>query len=180
MERRIVPVARSPGATVPQAPGRWPPRGPVRVLLLHDYVTVVELIRLTLNHGPYATEVAATPAQAVSILEGWKPHVIILDMDLDAQQVIERIGSKPGGGLRIPVIGLTRRGDLKRKLAAFDAGVDDIMTSPFAPEELLARVIALLRRTYSETVAFMPTIRLGELEVDILNRLVRAGTMSCV
>ena len=68
------------------------------MLLLHDYVTVVELIWLTLNHGPYATEVAATPVQAVSILEGWKPHVIILDMDLDAQPVIERIGSKPGAG----------------------------------------------------------------------------------
>jgi DNA-binding response OmpR family regulator len=75
----------------------------------------------------------------------------------------------------VPVIGLTRRGDLKSKLVAFDAGVDDIMTSPFAPEELLARVIALLRRSYSEMVAFTPVIRLGELEIDILHRLVRAG-----
>jgi DNA-binding response OmpR family regulator len=49
------------------------------------------------------------------------------------------------------------------------------MTSPFAPEELLARVIALLRRSYSEMVAFTPVIRLGELEIDILHRLVRAG-----
>ena len=106
------------------------------MLLLHDYVTVVEMIRLTLNHGAYATEVAATPEQAVSILEGWQPHLVILDMGLDTEQVIKRIGSKPGGGLRVPVIGLTRRGDLKGKLAAFDAGVDDVMTSPFSPEEL--------------------------------------------
>src|SRR3982074_3809897 len=47
---------------------------------------------------------------------------------------------------------------------------------PFAPEELLARVIALLRRSYSDAVTFTPVIKIGELEIDILNRTVRAGT----
>jgi DNA-binding response OmpR family regulator len=74
------------------------------------------------------------------------------------------------------VIGLTRRGGLKTKLAAFDAGVDDILTVPFAPEELLARVISLVRRTYSDAVTFTPVIKIGELEIDILNRTVRAAT----
>ena len=82
--------------------------------------------------------------------------------------------------MRLPVIGLTRRGDLKTKLAAFDAGVDDILTVPFAPEELLARVIALVRRAYSDAVTFTPVIKLGELEIDILNRTVRAGPPSCI
>ena len=45
-----------------------------------------------------------------------------------------------------PVIGLTRRGDLKIKLRAFDLGVDDILTMPFSPEELLARAIVISRR----------------------------------
>jgi DNA-binding response OmpR family regulator len=80
------------------------------------------------------------------------------------------------GGMRLPVIGLTRRGDLKNKLAAFEAGVDDILTIPFAPEELLARIIALVRRAYNDAVTFTPVIKLGELEIDILNRTVRAGT----
>ena len=77
--------------------------------------------------------------------------------------------------MRLPVIGLTRRGDLKTKLTAFETGVDDILSIPFAPEELLARVIALVRRSYSEPVTFTPVIKLGELEIDILNRTVRAG-----
>src|SRR5438105_3795769 len=76
----------------------------------------------------------------------------------------------PVGGMRLPVIGLTRRGDLKTKLAAFESGVDDILTVPFAPEELLARVIALVRCAYSDAVTFTPVIKLGELEIDIRNR----------
>jgi DNA-binding response OmpR family regulator len=73
------------------------------------------------------------------------------------------------------VIALTRRGDLKSKLAAFEQGVDDILTVPFSPEELVARVLALMRRSYRDAVAFTPTLRVGELELDILNRQVRVG-----
>ena len=48
----------------------------------------------------------------------------------------------------MPILALTRRGDLKRKLEAFDQGVDDVLTVPFSPEELLARVVVITRRTY--------------------------------
>ena len=93
-------------------------------------------------------------------------------MDLDGARIMALLATAPVGGIRLPVIGLTRRGDLKTKLAAFEAGVDDILTVPFAPEELLARV----RRAYSDAVTFTPVIKLGELEIDILNRTARAGT----
>ena len=74
------------------------------------------------------------------------------------------------------MIALTRRGDLRTKLAAFDRGADDILTVPFSPEELVARTLALMRRSYRDAaVAFAPVLRLGELEIDILNRVVRAG-----
>jgi len=80
---------------------------------------------------------------------------------------------KEAGGL--PVIALTRRGDLRTKLAAFEAGVDDILTVPFSPEEFVARILAVMRRTYRGEVAFTPVLRLAGLEIDILNRRVRAG-----
>jgi len=79
------------------------------------------------------------------------------------------------GRERMPVIVLTRRGDLKTKLAAFEGGVDDILTIPFRPEELLARVLVLTRRVYPEAATFLPVMCVGELEVDILNRRVRLG-----
>ena len=75
----------------------------------------------------------------------------------------------------INVDGLTRRGDLQTKLRAFDLGVDDILTVPFSPEELLARAIVITRRATGGDAALVPTIKLGEIEVDILNREVRAG-----
>ena len=89
---------------------------------------------------------------------------------------MEQIGANAAGGARLPVIALTRRGDLKTKLAAFECGADDILTSPFAPEEPLARLLALLRRSYGDAVTFKPVIKLGDLDIDILNRTVRAGT----
>ncbi len=141
-----------------------------------NQVHITRIAVLTLNHGVYATRTATTADEVASALTEWQPHLAILDMDLDSARIMALLGATPVGGVRLPVIGLTRRGDLKTKLAAFDAGVDDILTIPFAPEELLARVIALVRRTYSDAVTFTPVIKVGELEIDILNRTVRAGT----
>jgi DNA-binding response OmpR family regulator len=56
---------------------------------------------------------------------------------------------------------------LRSKLTAFERGADDILTVPFSPEELLARTLAIMRRAYSKSMAFTPTIKLGDLEVDI-------------
>jgi len=92
-----------------------------------------------------------------------------------AQHIMRNVVGRSGGSTRLPAIALTRRGDLRTKLVAFDWGVDDILTIPFAPEELLARVVAVLRRSYSDAVTFTPVIHLGELAIDILNRTVRVG-----
>jgi DNA-binding response OmpR family regulator len=154
----------------------WPPRGPARVLLVLDRPVLIELIKMTLKHGVYTTRQVTAPAEVETAVSEWRPHLALVDMDRDGARVMALLGSTPVGGVRLPVIGLTRRGDLKTKLAAFDAGVDDILTVPFAPEELLARVIALVRRTYSDAVTFTPVIKIGELEIDILNRTVRAAT----
>jgi DNA-binding response OmpR family regulator len=74
-----------------------------------------------------------------------------------------------------PVLGLTRRGDLQTKLKAFDMGVDDVLTVPFSPEELLARSIVITRRATGTDRPIFPVIKLGEIEVDILHHEVRAG-----
>src|SRR6266540_2455347 len=154
----------------------WPPRGPARVLVVLDRPVILELIKMTLNHGVYVIRAASTASEVATALADWQPHLAMVDMDLDGAQIIGLLQAKPVGGIRLPTIALTRRGDLKTKLAAFEAGVDDILTVPFAPEELLARVIALVRRAYRDAVTFTPVIKLGELEIDILNRTVRAGS----
>lgn len=149
-----------------------------RALVLHDRQLVVDLIQLTLNHGLFVVRAARTLAEADAILADWRPDMTVVDMDHDDSTVLlEHLGAS--NTLRksvIPVLGLTRSGDLKSKLHAFDLGVDDILTTPFSPEELLARSIVITRRASGTDRPMVPTIQLGEMEIDILNRQVRAGT----
>jgi two-component system, OmpR family, response regulator len=114
------------------------------VLLALERPVLVELITLTLNHGVCTTRAVTVASEVETTVAQWQPHLVILDMDLHDSQIITIRSGKPAGSARLPVIGLTRRGDLGAKLAAFKAGVEDTLTVPFAPEELLARVIALL------------------------------------
>jgi len=153
-----------------------PAHTPSRVLLVIDQPVLTEVVKLALHHGRFQTDVATTAQEALAALARRRPHLAIVDMDLAHGHMLEQLGDTPPGAERLPLVALTRRGDLKTKLAAFEQGVDDILTVPFSPEELVARVLAVMRRSYGTAVAFTPTIRLGELEIDILNRHVRAGT----
>jgi DNA-binding response OmpR family regulator len=148
-----------------------------RALVLHDRQLVVDLIVLTLNHGVFAVRAAGSLAEAEAILAEWGPHMAVIDMDHDdSHALLQRLGvSSTLTRSATPVLGLTRRGDLKTKLHAFDLGVDDILTVPFSPEELLARSIVITRRATGTDRPIIPTIRLGEIEIDILSRQVRAG-----
>jgi DNA-binding response OmpR family regulator len=148
-----------------------------RALVLHDRKLVVDLIELTLNHGLFVVRAAGGLTEAEQILREWRPHMAVIDMDHDDSGGVLKLlaASKALARTTIPALGLTRRGDLKTKLRAFDLGVDDILTMPFSPEELLARAIVITRRTLGTNVPLVPTIKLGEMEVDIVNRQVRAG-----
>jgi DNA-binding response OmpR family regulator len=148
-----------------------------RALVLHDRQLVVDLIELTLNHGVFVVHAASSLAEAEAILTAWHPHLAVVDMDHDdSTALLERLGASNTLTASVtPVLGLTRRGDLKTKLRAFDLGVDDILTTPFSPEELLARSIVITRRASGTDRPIIPTITLGEMELDILKREVRTA-----
>jgi DNA-binding response OmpR family regulator len=154
-----------------------PQREARRALVLHDRRLVVDLIELTLNHGLFVVRAARTLAEAEAILTDWPPDMTVVDMDHDdSSALLIRLGVSNGVRRgKTPVLGLTRRGDLATKLKAFDLGVDDILTVPFSPEELLARSIVISRRASGIDRPIVPTIRLGEIEIDIVNRQVLAG-----
>jgi len=150
---------------------------PARVLVVMDQRLIAETIVLTLNHGVFLARVAPSVPAAAGLVGRWRPHLAVVDMDLGDGGLLAELGvARAGHGTTVPVLAVTRRGDLRTKLASFEQGVDDIMTVPFSPEELLARALAITRRTYGEAPALRPTIRIGEIEIDILNRAVRAGT----
>jgi two-component system, OmpR family, alkaline phosphatase synthesis response regulator PhoP len=148
-----------------------------RAILLLDRPIVVDLVELTLNHGLFVVRAARNLADAEGILADWSPHLAVVDMDHDDSiDLLHRLGASSNlTASATPVLGLTRRGDLATKLRAFDHGVDDILTVPFSPEELLARSIVLTRRASGIDRPIVPTIRLGEMEINILKREVRTG-----
>jgi len=148
---------------------------PARALLVIGKPVLADVVRIALRHGPYVTRVASTGEEATAEVAEWSPHVVVLDMDIEGNETLQRFATATLGGGRLPVIALTRRGDLQSKLSAFEQGVDDILIVPFSPDELVARVVAVVRRTYRDAAAFSPVLRLGELEIDIMNRRVRAA-----
>ncbi len=162
-------------------PRREPDRvrdDPRRALVILDRPLVVGLIELTLNHGLFLVRAADGVAEVETILAGWLPDLAVIDMERDdSPALLELLGGSLGlQRAATPVLGLTRRGDLQTKLRAFDLGVDDILTVPFSPEELLARAIVITRRSSGVERAIVPTIRLGEIELDIVHREVRDGS----
>jgi DNA-binding response OmpR family regulator len=120
-------------------------RSPARALLVIEQPVLAEVVKLALNHGHYSTRLAQTVEEAATALTGWQPHLAILDMDIAGSAILDRLRATPQSR-QLPVIALTRRGDLKAKLAAFERGVDDILAVPFSPEEFVARTLAVMNR----------------------------------
>lgn len=173
-----LPVTSSPRSGRSRTVAEKPDESPRRAFVLHETALLVDLIELTLNHGMFVVRAARDLAGAEAILDGWRPHIGVVDMDNDGSALLLqhiRAGNVVAGRV-MPVLGLTRRGDLQTKLKAFDLGVDDIVTVPFSPEELLARCVVLARRASGSDRPIIPTITIGEIEIDIVHREVRAGT----
>jgi DNA-binding response OmpR family regulator len=149
-----------------------------RALVLHDRPLLVDLITLTLNHGMFDVRAASGFAEAQAIMEDWRPNISVIDMDHDDSRVLLKLlgASKAMRRSGTPVLALTRMGDLATKLLAFELGVDDILTIPFSPEELLARALVITGRALGVDLPLIPVIRLGEIDVDIVSREVRVGT----
>ena len=146
----------------------------VRVLLVVDDTALANTIDLTLRHGRYARRIVGTVAAARSAIAEWEPHLLIVNIDIEAGAAIQLIDDARAH-TRIGVIALTRRSDLRGKLDAFERGADDYIGIPFVPDDLIARARAVLRRTHGTTGELIPRLRIGDLEIDVLNRKVHAA-----
>jgi DNA-binding response OmpR family regulator len=133
------------------------------------------VLTLVLNHGVFESRAAASVAEVAVVVREWKPQLAVIDMDIAEGKLIGALANATSTSDRIPVIALTRRGDLKTKLSAFDWGADDILTLPFSPEELVARALVIMRRKYGASARFEPRIAFAGLEIDMLNRRVYEG-----
>jgi DNA-binding response OmpR family regulator len=105
--------------------------------------------------------------------EGITPHLVLLD--LDGPHSIETLRAYTQGAVPIPTIAITRSDDLQPRLAAYANGADDVIAVPVAEAELAARIRALLRRSYGTRLSFVPAVKVGDLEIDVMENRVRCG-----
>lgn len=144
------------------------------LLVVGDGDALERTVDLTLRHGAYVRRTAATVSEARAAIEEWRPHLVLVNIDLEgglAKQLIDEVSTRE----RMAVIALTRRSDLRGKLDAFDRGADDYIGVPFVPDDLVARAHAVVRRVHGGAGGVVPRLRIGDLEIDVLNRKVRAG-----
>src|SRR5215831_18787837 len=122
----------------------------MRILVVDDDAAVRESLRRALRLEGFEVELAGDGAEALEQLEGngdEHPDLVVLDVlmpNVDGLEVCRRLRRT---GSRVPVLMLTARDEVRDRVAGLDAGADDYVVKPFALEELLARVRALLRRT---------------------------------
>lgn len=149
--------------------------GALSVLVVVDDAALTNVIDLTLRHGSYTREVATTVAEARTAIAQRPPQLLLVDIDIDDRKALDLIDDVRALD-RIAVIALTRRSDLRGKMEAFDRGADDYIGVPFVPDDLVARMHAVTRRTQGVAAKMVPRVRIGDLEIDVLNRRVFAGT----
>jgi two-component system, OmpR family, response regulator MprA len=135
-----------------------------RVLVVDDEPAVRESIERVLRHDGFEVAVASDGREAIRRLAVVRPDVVLLDVlmpQIDGLEVCRRMRDT---GDRTPVLMLTARDAVNDRVAGLEAGADDYLAKPFALEELLARVRALLRRSGWE--GDRQVLRFGDLQLD--------------
>jgi two-component system, OmpR family, response regulator MprA len=144
------------------------------ILVVDDDAPIRRMLDRTLSAEGYAVETAADGGAALAAVERSTPDLVVLDVGMpgvDGLSVSRRLRAK---GLAVPVLLLTARDSVPDRVAGLDAGADDYLVKPFATEELLARVRALLRRGKApeELLAF------GDLTLDPATRSGQRGEIA--
>ncbi len=144
-----------------------------RILVVDDDREVVRLIRAYLEQAGFEVLAAHDGETAVHILRREQPDLLLLDLMLpgrDGWEITRLVRGDPTLA-HTPIIMLTARIDDTDKIVGLELGADDYVTKPYNPREVVARVRARLRKY--EDVA--PVIRVGDLEIDVRRREVRAA-----
>ena len=121
---------------------------PATILVVEDEPAIQELISATLQHAGHRVMRAYSAEEAVPLVNGTLPDVVLLDWMLPGMNGIQFARRLRGEDRtrELPIIMLTARGEEQDKVAGLDSGADDYLTKPFSPRELVARIKAVLRR----------------------------------
>lgn len=135
----------------------------MRLLLAEDEPDIAKHLQHILELAGYAVDRAGDGEEAQFLGETEPYDVAILDLGLPLQDGLAVLRAWRSAGRRFPVLILTARGSWREKVEGIDSGADDYLAKPFATEELLARLRALLRRSGGHAD---PILRQGPLQLD--------------
>jgi two-component system response regulator MprA len=146
----------------------------MRIFVVEDDAAVRESLRRALQQEGFVVDLASDGAEALRLLDEREvePDAIVLDVLMPEINGLDVCRQLRRSGNRLPILMLTARDQVADRVAGLDAGADDYLVKPFALEELLARVRALLRRSANGAV---DVLRFADLELDPATREVRRG-----
>ncbi len=146
------------------------------VLVADDEPRITKLVSLALSEEGFRVVTASGGEDALARAEEVRPDIVLLDIvmpDLDGIEVMRRLRARRN----VPVILLSARGSVADKAKGLDLGADDYLAKPFHPDELAARVRAVIRRT-SGVALEAGIVRFDDVEIDLERRTVtRAGEL---
>lgn len=142
----------------------------MRILVVDDDRAVRESLRRSLSFNGYSVDLAVDGLDALDKIGGTRPDAVVLDVmmpRLDGLEVCRRLRS---AGDDLPILVLTARDTVSERVSGLDAGADDYLPKPFALEELLARLRALLRRRTPEASEASEEMTFLDLRLDPVTR----------
>src|SRR3970040_1718782 len=141
------------------------------VLAVDDEVGILRLIKLELSSQGFRVVVAEDGAEALRIAEQQRPDIVVLDIimpQMSGLEVMRRLRERSS----TPVILLTAKDHDEDKVRGLELGADDYLAKPFNPEELSARVRAVLRRGSRPSASAENVVKVSNVEIDLNRRLV--------
>jgi DNA-binding response OmpR family regulator len=150
---------------------------PTRILIVEDDPDIAELMARYLDKAGFVTERAASGRDALHAVGARPPELIVLDLMLPHVDGLEvcRLLRANEKTTAIPIIMVTARADESERIVGLELGADDYLAKPFSPNELVARVRALLRRTKRSSPQKSPTVAYGPIVVDAGQHTVSIG-----
>jgi len=146
-----------------------------RALVVEDDPNIVDLIRSNLAVRGFDTVVSIDGLRALNLLETEEPDIVLLDLmlpEVDGFELCQLIRERSP----VAIIVVSARGGERDKVTALNMGADDYLTKPFSIEELLARIVATLRRTRPAAAleAAPQVLEVGDVVIDLAGQLVTA------
>lgn len=144
----------------------------MRVQLVEDHERLAALIGKGLTSSGFAVDIFAEGGDALAALDATHYDAVVLDLGLPDMDGLELLRHLRARGFKTPVLILTSRIQVADRVTGLNAGADDYLTKPFAMEELIARLRALMRRPETSLGA---TLHSGNISLDTVSREVRTG-----